>query len=589
MGRIKGKKKGMLMKTKKLKTMIIICIILIILLLIGGFVYTYFFTDMWKNNKQLFFQYAGQMLTSENEETANEWDNYFEKKNTIAYTDQGSFKTKVKMPGMEQELKGINDLSINFNGKANVSKNQSEQTIKIAYAPNVVFPFTYRQDNDKFGLQTEYIGKKYITVQNKNLPDLFEKLGVNSEGIPNKIEWNTTNDQTSNALIFTEEERQALINRYQPIFDEQLPVDLFTKTKTEDRVTYSLTLTSEKIKSLLVAVLTSAKDDQILLGKINNFFKELQSIEKASNDTFSKNSNSMKIEADDIQELIDQINKNETIPDLTINIIKQAKTSTQMIIENNDFSVTFTTENTAEKMSYEAKINSKQKENSTEIGLVAEFQNQGNWEKVKENYTIQFAMSSSGNELGYDYQLENTISFDSSVNIDPLTKENTMLLNELEAEQLQSFLSAAENRIMEVNRSQMEQLGLEESENPLIFVNPITGLGLMIYNQASSSINTSGLNGSSSFNTSGLDEIEKTTFNQKFQKYEGKIKGSLVKAMIQEVNENNENFDSPYMINVYYHDEIIDNEAEIKANQTYTVTLEKDEQEGVFDTIILTD
>jgi hypothetical protein len=586
LGRIKGKKKGMPMKTKKLKTMIIICIILIILLLIGGFVYTYFFTDMWKNNKQLFFQYAGQMITSENEETANEWDNYFEKKNTIAYTDQGSFKTKVKMPGMEQELKGINDLSINFNGKANVSKNQSEQTIKIAYTPNVVFPFTYRQDNDKFGLQTDYIGKKYITVQNKNLPDLCKKLGLNSEGIPNKIEWITANSQTSNGIVFTEEEKQQLINRYQPILDEQLPVELFTKNKTDDKTMYSLTLTSDKIKSLLVALLTSAKEDQMLLSKINNFLDEIQSVEKASKGTSSQNNNLMKIEASDIEEIINQISK-QTIPDLTINVIKQANSSIQMVIENEDFSITFTTQNTAEKMTYEAKINVKQKENTAEIVLAAQFQNQGNWEKVTENYTVQIAMTSNGHEVGYHYQLENTISFDSSTTIDSLTKENTMLLNELESEQLQNFLTAAGNRIMEINRSQMEELGLEESENPLLYVNPVTGLGLMLYNQTSSSMTN---NSSDELDQSDqLNEVGKTAFNQKFQKYEGRIKGFLVKSMIQEVNQNNENFDSPYIINVYYHDEIVDNEAEINASRTYTVTLEKDEQEGVVDAIILTD
>lgn len=541
---------------------------------------------MWKNNKQLFFQYAGQMITSENEETANEWDNYFEKKNTVAYTDQGSFKTKVKMPGMEQELKGINDLSINFNGKANVSKNQSEQTIKIAYAPNVVFPFTYRQDNDKFGLQTEYIGKKYITVQNKNLPDLCEKLGLNSEGIPNKIEWNTANSQTSNGIVFTEEEKQQLINRYQPILDEQLPVELFTKNKTDDKTTYSLTLTSDKIKSLLVALLTSAKEDQMLLSKINNFLDEIQSVEKASKGTSSRNNNLMKIEASDIEEIINQISK-QTIPDLTINVIKQANSSIQMVIENEDFSITFTTQNTAEKMTYEAKINVKQKENTAEIVLAAQFQNQGNWEKVTENYTVQMAMTSNGHEVGYHYQLENTISFDSSTTIDSLTKDNTMLLNELESEQLQNFLAAAGNRIMEINRSQMEELGLEESENPLLYVNPVTGLGLMLYNQTSSSMTN---NSSDELDQSDqLNEVGKTAFNQKFQKYEGRIKGSLVKSMIQEVNQNNENFDSPYIINVYYHDEIVDNEAEINASRTYTVTLEKDEQEGVVDAIILTD
>lgn len=41
-----------------------------------------------------------------------------------------------------------------------------------------------------------------------------------------------------------------------------------------------------------------------------------------------------------------------------------------------------------------------------------------------------------------------------------------------------------------------------------------------------------------------LSEAEKNAFNQKFKKYEGKQKGSVVKSLIQEVSENNEVSDS---------------------------------------------
>lgn len=56
----------------------------------------------------------------------------------------------------------------------------------------------------------------------------------------------------------------------------------------------------------------------------------------------------------------------------------------------------------------------------------------------------------------------------------------------------------------------------------------LISLGIMIFNQAQTTVQDS-----------GMSQAEISTFNSKFTKYEGKIKGTEVKSLIQEVNTNN--------------------------------------------------
>ena len=56
----------------------------------------------------------------------------------------------------------------------------------------------------------------------------------------------------------------------------------------------------------------------------------------------------------------------------------------------------------------------------------------------------------------------------------------------------------------------------------------LISLGIMIFNQAQDTVSNS-----------GMSEAELTAFNNKFLKYEGEMKGTMVKAMIQEANATN--------------------------------------------------
>ncbi len=58
----------------------------------------------------------------------------------------------------------------------------------------------------------------------------------------------------------------------------------------------------------------------------------------------------------------------------------------------------------------------------------------------------------------------------------------------------------------------------------------LISLGIMIFTQAQDTVTNS-----------GMSEAELQSFNSKFLKYEGNMKGTMVKSLIQEVSSNNGN------------------------------------------------
>ena len=102
------------MKTKVIGRMITIVIILILIL--GGiFAYLYFGTDLLKSNQQLFFQYLGQLVASEDGFIESNLNTYFEKKRTSKYEDSGKFNAEINISNLDADmLATVNDFNIEY-------------------------------------------------------------------------------------------------------------------------------------------------------------------------------------------------------------------------------------------------------------------------------------------------------------------------------------------------------------------------------------------------------------------------------------------------------------------------------------------
>ena len=587
-------------KNKGLRVTIVILLI-IILLLVGGIAYLYFFTDMFKSNKQLFFKYTSQIVQSEDGFIDNQLMQYFQKKNSTSYENNGEITFDVSIPNMEEDLELANNFNITFTGKEDPTNSKSEKEISLNYSDSVNFPFTYRKTNNITGIQTKYIGSSFVAVRNdeeiSGLEDINHLLKLRN-------------------LEFSNEELQNLKTTY---FDNILNTldDNKFSTLTEGNLTgYRLTLTGEELKNTLVQILNALKTDTNITHKLNDILQGLGT--------------NAEIDEDSIDDLIESMNDSDWNQDIEMTVYASGGNLSKVLVEiagntltmnkeenNQDITytvsfntteqdvsavvtakysglnsdnVTETYELTLEGMYGETEILQQAKETQDTVEISTEKENvQLLITTVKTNKiaageddsqisdidveeelssgeddsyadmrleketdtTFSITFISTGDKFVIDntgkiieepeeqttnttsnntsenttshnkYSITNNVQFKDSVEIEDLTEENAVILNDQDNEYVTNLMNAIQERIVEVNKVQMEELGVSENENPIQYLIPT----LSANNQA----------------TAEVDEQAVNAFNAKFELYQStNTKGATVKGLLTTIQNNNE-------------------------------------------------
>lgn len=519
-----GKNKG----TKLLRNGIIIISILIVLLLVV-FGVLYFCTDLLKSDKQLFFKYASQLVETEGGFVENNIEAFYNKKQQMPYENEGKFDFTVDLGNNTNEQIDIaNDFVVNFSGKTDKTNNKAEQNIELKYSDDVSWPLIYRHDGDIYGIQTDYVSSKYVAVENNNLKEFAGKVGMtDTSDVPEKIEV----PENTTSFEYTEEEKQTVQEKYITILENQFRDDQFQAERNEDgTIRYILTMTNEELKNLVIALLNELKTDDVTLGKINNILSE--------QDLYTNNT----IEAEDIDSIIESLQEGNTEEGEVQFIVAQKNSKLVSIsLNQNDNNIQLTKNNQEDSVNYSISVNFKFDTGLSRIGTIggtvyfsANYSGLNELNTVKENYELGIAVQdNNGQQVGkYTYQFENNVNFVDSVNIDGLNEENAMILNNYEEESIQNFMTQLGERISNVNAEQMEKIGFNYG-NPMILMIP-TSLGNVLLAQ----------NLDSTISESNIENSEVQTFNNLFLKYEGNQRGTLVKSLIQEIENSNDNNES---------------------------------------------
>lgn len=591
------------MKQKKNKGLriTIVILLIIILLLVGGIAYLYFFTDMFKSNKQLFFKYTSQIVQSENGFIDNQLVQYFQKKNSTSYENNGEITFEVSIPNIEDDLELANNFNITFTGKEDPTNSKSEKEISLNYSDSVKFPLTYRKTNTITGIQTQYIGSSFVSVRNDE-----ELSGL--EDINNLLKLQN--------LEFSNEEVRNLKTTY---FDNILNTldDSKFSTLTEENLTgYRLTLTGEELKNTLVQILNALKADTNTTHKLNEI---LQGVGINS-----------EIDEDSIDDLIESINDSEWNQDIEMTVYASGGNLSKVLIEIAGNTLTMNKEGNNQDMTYTISLNTTEQDvsavvtakysglNSDNVTETYELTLEGMYGETeilqqareaqdtvaisseKENIQllittvktnkiaagedssqisdtdVEEELSSGENEAYADMRLEketdttfnitfvstgdrfvidntgkiieepeeqttnttstntsentashnkysitNNVQFKDSVEIEDLTEENAVILNDQDNEYVTNLMNAIQERIVEVNKVQMEELGVSENENPMQYLIPT----LFATNQV----------------TAEIDEQAVNAFNAKFELYQStNTKGATVKGLLTTIQNNNE-------------------------------------------------
>ena len=507
------------MKTKSIKLSIVILLVLIIIL--GGvFAYLYFATDVFKTNQELFFKYLGQLVASEEGFVEDNLTAYFEKKRTGKYEDNGNFYVDIDMSGVDDDmLATVNDFNIEYSGQIDNTTRKNEQDISINYSSDVNFPIKYKYANETLGLQTDYVSSKYIGIENSNLKEFAEKLGVtDTESIPDSIDF-YAQTENENVFNFTEEEKQQIINTYKTIFEEKLANKEFGKTEENGATNYSVEITNQEAKEMIVSCLEILKTDNIILPKIEEVLA--QSLEIANQ------SSTEEITIQDvIQAYIDELNQTN-IEDgssvITVSQTNRKLTGITVQIEGMEFKITKT--NAQGTLAYTVEVNMQDTESGDNIRcyVTASYQGLEQLSSVNETYQFGITGTMDGAEQKMVYNLNCTDTFKDDINIEDFGEDDIQVINEYNGEQIAVLMTT-----QEVNAMQMEQIGFTEYGNPMLYAFPILSLNMLIYNQATDVVNES-----------SMSEVEMSTFNSRFTQYEGIQRGTAVRSLLQMVLSNN--------------------------------------------------
>ncbi len=515
---------------KKKSLLITIIVLLILLILAGGvFAYIYFATDLLKTDKELFAKYVMQMGDKENGIFPNMLVDYGNKKISTPYENNGTFNANTDILSdtstnqnsllIESLLDYGNNTNISFNGKVDSKNKKVEEDITINYTDTVNLPFKYKQVGDVYGVQADFISPSYIAVENNNLQDFFQKMGVSDiSSIPNKIE-----AQELQSLKFTEEELTHISEQYiNPMF-EGISEDKFSSIQNNDGSnSYALDISNVEIRDIVVKMLQTLSNDTMMINKINNIISEIYQTD------------SYTIGAEDIQELIDSLNA-EQLNEVNVEIVvtQTDGITNKLTVETSGVKVEFDIQKTNANVVYTINI----------IGNdVAEITTRMSYAGLNSNTvteTINMTINIPEN-VNVTYTLNNTVNFVNTIEIAEFDT-NTAILNNYSAEQIQPFLMQVFTMIAQTNINQMSQIGFSQE-----FMNP-----MFMWVVWPSLVQTSGIvDRAQDAIGEDIQREEVEANNSIFTSYEGQISGSGAKSLCQTVNTHNLTSEDTQKVNV---------------------------------------
>lgn len=564
------------MNQKKNTKILLILIIIIVIIILAGVGILVFATDIFKSDKEMFFKYMADIGDPKKGFIDEELKQYFEKKNNTPYNDEGEFSINISCDpntlseNLQKNVDSTNNFNISFSGQVDTANSKAAQNISLNYSNDVKFPINYKQIENKIGLQTKYVGSKFVAIETEKLNKFSEDLDdVESyEEMVDKL-------QKMEKVELTEDEKSHIKDTYLTVINQQLEKDKFSKVKESDMSGYKLSLTGTDLQNVLVKLLETLKNDQTTVDKLNEYLK----IQK----------NSAKITASQIDDAIKSIKDDKDFSDknFEIAVYQKNRDVCKLVIETTEGTIA------AEKkiegnqqnivVSYEMKEDKKSK-----ISFSANFENLESLQNIKENYELimslpEVAESSTTTDVDSEvvvYKFSNDVNFTDSATVEDFSSDNSLMLTDYDSDQVSNFLNAVVERISEVNEQQMGQLGLEASENPIVINMMIPFSYIYLGNMyALNQVN------------SNMSEAEINNFNQKFEAYEStNLKGVTVKGLLSTISLNNQSEETSNEIKeINYNGEEYEAseqnitliKGEIDTEKSYRVEFEKDQDTGL--------
>ena len=474
------------MGRKKRILIITLSIITVLILIIGGvLIYLNCATDTFKSTQELFYKYLYQNGDIADVFDTNLLDRYYQKIENNAYNGKGELTIKTgNTDGTESDTKQfddfINKTKIEYNTKSNLTEKKAETEAKIIYDNKEQFKMNFARNDNNYAVKSDEVVYKYLLLRNENLREVYTKLGIeNIDKIPNqfeKIDYNIYKDMKP-------EDKGRILSTYQNVLNKEILSNHYTKQKIPMQINgkemkgnvYTLTLTEEELSSLKIKLLETLMTDELTLKYVVQFLqldgsytiKIKQAIQEEIDDLKREqiqDNGFIKIMVYEcnmklINTRIETKEYNYTID----NKYSEGNQKVELIKSSNDGNNIVTKIN-IERITSDAKNSFKIEQVSTtgetitdKNTLIIEIKGNIERDNLEVNVTLENLIGNKSNIINYNNKKE----FTNNVEVVNLTNDNSVILNDMTLEEIDSLYKSVVERIQYLYAEKLKAIGFE--------------------------------------------------------------------------------------------------------------------------------
>ena len=475
-----------MMGRKKRILIITLSIITVLILIIGGvLIYLNCATDTFKSTQELFYKYLYQNGDIADVFDTNLLDRYYQKIENNAYNGEGELTIKTgNTDGTESDTKQfddfINKTKIEYNTKSNLTENKAETEAKIIYDNKEQFKMNFARNDNNYAVKSDEVVYKYLLLRNEDLREVYTKLGIeNIDKIPNqfeKIDYNIYKDMKP-------EDKGRILSTYQNVLNKEILSNHYTKQKIPMQINgqemkgnvYTLTLTEEELSSLKIKLLETLMTDELTLKYVVQFLqldgsytiKIKQAIQEEIDDLKREqiqDNGFIKIMVYEcnmklINTRIETKEYNYTID----NKYSEGNQKVELIKSSNDGNNIVTKIN-IERITSDAKNSFKIEQVSTtgetitdKNTLIIEIKGNIERDNLEVNVTLENLIGNKSNIINYNNKKE----FTNNVEVVNLTNYNSVILNDMTLEEIDSLYKSVVERIQYLYAEKLKAIGFE--------------------------------------------------------------------------------------------------------------------------------
>lgn len=242
------------MENKKSKSIMGIILVLAVLI-VCGIAYAYVATDVFKSPEKMFKKYLADNVKELKEVNVKPLDELFER----SAKEPTELNLELEVESNGQEMKATID------AKSDMKNKKEHALLKVTDSQNEYFNLEFLMNNETLGIQIDELHEKYLSLENRDLKKLARTFGLDEETIqqiPDKIESGYSEEDVKKI--------ENLKEKYLQKIDDSIDSNKYKtekKVKTDVNGTeviankYTLTLTTKEIAQIERNITTELFED----------------------------------------------------------------------------------------------------------------------------------------------------------------------------------------------------------------------------------------------------------------------------------------------------------------------------------------